>query len=96
MDKLTYKYDDKWCISGINGKLISDKHANYWGEAIDRLAYYEDLEEQGRLIILPTKEEVNNSRCCKTCYANDMGWDEIDCPCWNCKGDHSEWMPKNN
>lgn len=44
MDRLTYKYDDKWCISGINGKLISDKHANYWGEAIDRLATYENTE----------------------------------------------------
>ena len=42
------------------------------------------------------KEEKSNSRCCKTCYADDMGWDEIDCPCWNCKGDHSEWMPKND
>lgn len=42
MDRLTYKHDDKWCISGINGKLISDKHANYWGEAIDRLAAYEE------------------------------------------------------
>lgn len=44
MDRLTYKYDDKWCISGLNGKLISDKHANYWGEAIDRLATYENTE----------------------------------------------------
>lgn len=42
MERLTYKHNDKWCISGINGKLISDKHANYWGEAIDRLAAYEE------------------------------------------------------
>lgn len=55
MDRLTYKHDDKWCISGINGKLISDKHANYWGESIDRLAYYENLEEQRKLLILPCK-----------------------------------------
>lgn len=53
MDRLTYKHDDKWCINGINGKLISDKHANYWGEAVDRLAAYENAEEQGRLIVLP-------------------------------------------
>lgn len=44
MDKLTYKHNDEWCVSGINGKLISDKHANYWGEAIDRLAAYEDTD----------------------------------------------------
>lgn len=53
MNRLTYKHDDKWCISGLNGKLISDKHANYWGEAIDRLAYYENLKEQNRLAIIP-------------------------------------------
>lgn len=31
--------------------------ANYksWNEIYDRLAYYEDLEEQGRLIVLPCK-----------------------------------------
>lgn len=55
MDRFTYKHNDNWCVSGLNGKLISDKHANYWGEAIDRLAYYEELEEQGRLIVHPCK-----------------------------------------
>ena len=53
MDRLTYKHDDNWCVSGLNGKLVSDKYANYWGEAIDRLAAYENAEEQGRLVILP-------------------------------------------
>ena len=55
MDRLTYKHDDKWCINGMNGKLISDKYGNYWGEAIDRLAAYENLEEQERIIVLPCK-----------------------------------------
>lgn len=44
MDRLTYKHDDNWCINGLNGKLISDKYANYWGKAVDRLAAYEDTE----------------------------------------------------
>ena len=31
--------------------------ANYksWNEIYDRLAYYEDLDEQGRLVVLPCK-----------------------------------------
>ena len=44
MDRLTYKHDDRWCISGLNGKLVGDKYANYWGEAIDRLADYENTD----------------------------------------------------
>lgn len=44
MKRLTYKHDEKWCISGLNGKLVSDKMANYWGKAIDRLAEYEDTD----------------------------------------------------
>ena len=26
-----------------------------WADALDRLAYYEDMEEQGRLVVLPCK-----------------------------------------
>ena len=188
MDRFTYRHNDNWCVSGLNGKLISDKHANYWGEAINRLAYYEELEEQGRLIVLPckigdtvyqpshkftkcsaynyektyigdsycdgceeecdsicnpyiyvgkvTKMEVlsngmvvvkitfdekwdtsdyivglsvflskeeaeaalnNNRRCdCDTCRWDDMPIDEVDNPCWNCKGDYSEWSPRTH
>ena len=47
-------------------------------------------------VVIPVKEESNISRCCETCYAEDIGWDEIGCPCWNCKGDHSEWIQKND
>lgn len=43
MERLTYKHDNHYCVSGINGKLVSDKHANYWGEAINLLAEYEDI-----------------------------------------------------
>ena len=27
-----------------------------WADALDRLAYYEDMEEQGRLVVLEKKE----------------------------------------
>lgn len=55
MERFTYKHDDEWCINGVNGKVSSDNQANYWGEAIDRLAEYEDPEEDGRLVRLPCK-----------------------------------------
>lgn len=82
MDRLTYKHDDNWCISGLNGKLIGDKYANYWGEAINRLAAYEDAEEQGRLIILPAKTvfvvEWDAGEDC------DMRCPQVDCDDYPC------------
>lgn len=38
--------------------------------------------------------EEDNERSCETCYANNMEHDEVDNPCWNCKGNNSEWKPK--
>ena len=55
MERLTYKHDGKWCFRGINGKLASDVYGNYYGEAVDRLAEYEDAEAEGRLVVLPCK-----------------------------------------
>jgi hypothetical protein len=64
MERLTYKHDDKWCISGINGKLISDKHANYWGEAIDRLASYENagIEPCDYTVVRASYEEAERAK----------------------------------
>lgn len=42
MGRLTYMHDGKWCINGVNGKLTGDNQANYWGEAVDKLAAYEN------------------------------------------------------
>lgn len=39
-------------------------------------------------------EDTDCNRGCVTCYANDMGTGEADNPCWNCKGNYSEWRPK--
>ena len=55
MERLTYKHDGKWCFRGINGKLASDVYGNYYGEAVDRLAEYEDAEAEGRLVVLPCR-----------------------------------------
>lgn len=44
-------------------------------------------------VVIDNKKE---ERRCETCYANDMEHDEVDNPCWNCKGDYSEWMQKND
>ena len=48
----------EWSSSGH--AAIVNHHVNY----IDRLAYYEDLEEQGRLIILPCKIGYTVYRIC--------------------------------
>ena len=39
--------------------------------------------------------ECDEEDCdCDTCRWEDMPIDAIDNPCWNCKGDYSEWSPK--
>ena len=80
MDRLTYKHDDKWCINGVSGKLVSDKHANYWGEAINRLAEYENAEEQGRLVTLPCKVGDSYFTYSWGCHgSNDDCFKQDDC-----------------
>lgn len=59
--RLTYK--DKyghWCSDGSKASLqLGNSRENWpsilWGDAVDKLAAYEDAEEQGRLVILPCK-----------------------------------------
>jgi hypothetical protein len=53
MKRHTFISDDYYAISGEEN--FEDQDENYCGAAIDKLAYYEDLEEQGRLVILPCK-----------------------------------------
>lgn len=45
MKRLTYRDAD--------GTAMMKKHGGWQGEGIARLAAYEDLEEQGRLMLLP-------------------------------------------
>lgn len=49
MERFTYKHDGQWCINGARngehrGALTSDVRANYWGEAVDQLAAYENTK----------------------------------------------------
>lgn len=75
MERLTYKHDDKWCVSGINGKLISDKHANYWGEAIDRLAAYENagIEPCDYAVVRASYEEAERAKKDLSVAINKLG-----------------------
>lgn len=55
----------------------------------------EILEQNGfdlDVVVIPSNPLPE--RTCETCYARDMDAHEIDNPCWNCKGDHSEWVAK--
>ena len=51
MKRHTFMSDGYYAISGKEN--FDDQDENYCGAAIDKLAEYEDAEEQGRLIVLP-------------------------------------------
>lgn len=53
MKRHTFMSDGYYAISGREN--FDDQDENYCGAAIDKLAEYEDLEEQGKLVILPCK-----------------------------------------
>lgn len=53
MQRHTFISDGYYAISGKEN--FDDQDENYFGEAIDKLAYYENLEEERKLIILPCK-----------------------------------------
>ena len=40
---------------GANGVSYLDNQGNIYGNAIEKLAAYEDAEEEGRLVVLPVK-----------------------------------------
>ena len=53
MKRHTFISDGYYAISGEEN--FDDQDENYCGAAIDKLAEYENLEEQGRLVVLPCK-----------------------------------------
>ena len=53
MKRHTFISDGYYVISGEEN--FDDQGENYCGAAIDKLAYYENLEEEGRLVVLPCK-----------------------------------------
>ena len=47
--------EETWVIDGRDGNLMGDNYGRWWGPAIDKLAKFEDLEENGQLLVLPYK-----------------------------------------
>lgn len=73
MDRLTIRLEDQ--CGNPTDSIILRPYMRYQDEdtkktVLNRLAYYEDLEEQGRLIILT----VENIHPCRNC---DVGWGSI-------------------
>ena len=68
MKRHTFMSDGYYVVSGEEN--FDDQDENYCGAAIDKLAYYEDLEEQGKLIILPCKEGDTVYKIRKFCEEN--------------------------
>lgn len=53
MQRHTFMTDGYYAINGEQN--FEDQNENYCGAAIDKLATYENLEEDGRLVVLPCK-----------------------------------------
>lgn len=74
MERLTekdqYSQDYKIQAKNLNSHCVAKDtkgYITYYGQHIDKLAKYENLEEQGRLVILPCKDvyyivDINNPR----------------------------------
>lgn len=73
MNRLTRKSQDSemvWFVDHNNGDLnLEPCEMSYSdnGKAIRKLSYYEDLEEQGRLVVLPCKEGTTIYQTCYKC-----------------------------
>ncbi len=55
MDRLTFKEDGKWILKQDDNITRAREREELAQQAIDRLAEYEDMEEQGLLVRLPCK-----------------------------------------
>ena len=80
MERLTERVNDRLIMMKQDS---GDNASYYWDEGnfkvAEKLATYEDLEEQGLLVRLPEKEKIfkNMSRqeqICETCKENDNGF----------------------
>lgn len=85
MKRYTFMSDGYYAISGEEN--FDDQDENYCGAAIDKLAYYENMEEQGKLLILP-------------CKIGDPVWlvEPTECNGYGCpyQGDYGNWRCKVN
>ena len=74
MKRHTFMSDGYYAISGEEN--FDDQDENYCGAAVNKLAEYENLEEQGKLIILPCKEGDTVYKIRKFCEEN-TGYQEF-------------------
>lgn len=81
MKRHTFVSDGYYAISGEEN--FDDQDENYCGAAIDKLAEYENLEEQGRLVILPCKVGDSYFTYSWGCYGSHDDCFEYDdcCEC---------------
>ena len=78
MKRHTFMSDGYYAISGEEN--FDDQDENYCGAAIDKLAEYENLEEQGRLVILPCKVGDNYFTYSWGCHgSHDDCLEQDDC-----------------
>lgn len=78
MKRHTFMSDGYYAISGEEN--FDDQNENYCGAAIDKLAEYENLEEQGRLVILPCKVGDSYFTYSWGCHGeHDDCWEQDDC-----------------
>ena len=78
MKRHTFMSDGYYAISGEEN--FDDQDENYCGAAIDKLAEYEDLEEQGRLVTLPCKVGDSFFTYSWGCHgSHDDCWEQDDC-----------------
>lgn len=87
MERLTEKLTDvRNIIRGHHSAIFSTKYGHFIaGEAVDKLAEYEDAEEQGLLIRLPVPLNTNVYRITFKCR---LGGACVACHkegCWKCK-----------
>ncbi len=86
-------------VNGYNGRItFTDAEIFVCYDFKEKDWYSEDYDIEGCAVrcwyVLPEPPKEGADRTCETCYANDMEHDAVDNPCWNCKGNHSEWSPK--
>ena len=85
MERLTYRD-----ISGIARckvfRCMDDcEHCDHYRKILNKLAYYEDLEEKGKLIALSSDENQLDmiKHRCKLCLCWDgecKSWNKTECP----------------
>ena len=70
--RYTFPIDNCWCVDANNDCYEFDDY--YTGNAIEKLAMYENAKAEGRLIILDSPIEEIPMSPCLNC---DVGWEKV-------------------